>query len=668
MADPAYQKLRDTNALPSPTGVALELLRLTGNDNVLIDDIIATVESDPALDGRVLKLVNSAFAAVSHRVGAVSVAVKLLGTRTIKNLALGLSLLSNNRNGPCEAFDYERFWSESLARAVAARRLADQLGNFPPDEAFTIGLLGKVGRLALATVQPLEYARVLRLICADDWRETLDLERQTFGIDHNALSAEMMADWRLPDLFCEATRLQDAPEQSASQPAASAHQLARTLHLSGSVARMLVQPHNDLESGTALAEEAGKSGICGAILPQLFDSIRDKWRELGAIFSVSTHDVLPFEEIRRTPQPAGAATGDRELHALAPPDAHRPDAEALSVLIVDDDPAALRLLERYLEEGGYRVMKAASAVEALDTDRVGAPQLIVTDWAMPEMSGLELCRRFRAYEGLGFVYIIVLTAHSEKNRVVEALDAGADDFLSKPYSREELLAHVRAGERIVRLEAKLAERSRELSYFNARLAAANDKLRILATTDELTGLGNRREALARLAEHWALAARHADSLACIAIDIDLFKNLNDTYGHAAGDSVLRATANVLRQTSRAGEVVYRFGGEEFLVICPRATAAATEKAAERMRLAVAATVTQFNGAQLSVTISAGVAERPASMPDAEDLLKAADNALYVAKQSGRNRTCVAGGPVPPTTTPAGSTVPALARAPYPSTT
>jgi len=160
MVHPAYQKLKETNALPSPTGVALELLRLTANEYTSIDAIIAAVESDPALAGRVLKLVNSAFAGVSRRVAAVSVAVRLLGTRTLKNLALGLSLLSNNRNGSCQAFDYEAFWSESLARAVAARQIAAQLANFPPDEAFTTGLLSKIGRLALATAQPQEYACV----------------------------------------------------------------------------------------------------------------------------------------------------------------------------------------------------------------------------------------------------------------------------------------------------------------------------------------------------------------------------------------------------------------------------------------------------------------------------------------------------------------------------
>jgi two-component system, cell cycle response regulator len=651
MAHAAYQKLKDTNALPSPTGVALKLLRLTANENASIDAIVATVESDPALAGRVLKLVNSAFSGVPRRVAAVSVAIRLLGTRTLKNLALGLSLLSNNRSGSCQAFDYEAFWSESLARAVAARQIAAQVGKFPPDDAFTTGLLSKIGRLALATVQPHEYACVLDMTGHDDGPELNELERKTFGIDHDELAAEMMSDWHLPDVLCAAVRFQDEPSEPVEELAAEAGELARTLRLAGFVARMLVKARNDPEVLTALVSEASALGIDGAVFRQVFGLIGDKWRELGTIFSVSTCEMPPADATCTGAQPASVTADNRRTPAEAPGDACPRVADALRILIVDDDPAALRLLERYLIGDGYKVITAGNGIAALDADRLEAPQIVITDWAMPGMGGLELCRRLREHEGSGFVYIIVLTAHTEKGREVGALDAGADDFLCKPYTRHELLTHVRAGERIARLEAKLGDRSRELSYYNAQLAAANDKLRILATTDELTGLANRREALARLAEHWALAERYGDPVSAIVVDIDLFKHLNDTHGHAAGDCVLKATADALRETARAGELACRIGGEEFLVVCPRATAAAAELAAERMRVAVAANVTLWRGVPLSVTISAGVAERGAGARDVDELLRTADEALYVAKQTGRNRTCVAGRAAKPATGP-----------------
>jgi len=327
--------------------------------------------------------------------------------------------------------------------------------------------------------------------------------------------------------------------------------------------------------------------------------------------------------------------------AAQPGEPAKPE-ESLRILVVDDDPAALQLLARQLRDAGYEVTTAANGREALELDRATAPQMVITDWMMPEMDGLELCRRMREYDGGGFVYVIVLTASSDKTRVIEALDAGADDFLTKPYSRAELLARVRAGERIVRLEASLAERSREVARYNAQLAAASEKLRAMATTDELTGLGNRRLAFARLSEHWSLAVRHGEPLSCILIDIDHFKRFNDRFGHAVGDMVLKATADVLRRCCRAEEVACRVGGEEFMIVCPRSAAAAAHNAAERIRAAVEANTICAGEQELAVTVSAGVAQRSEQMRSPEELFKAADGALYAAKEAGRNRVCVAG--------------------------
>lgn len=232
MANQAYQKLKDTNALPSSTGVALEILRLASDEKTTLNTISKVIESDPALAGRILKLVNSPFAGVARRVSSISVAVRLLGLRTIKNLALGLSLISNYRNGCCASFDYDHFWSESLARAVAARQIADQLKSIPADEMLATGLLSQVGRLALATVYPEKYTFIVDRYRAGS-RELADMEYKEFGIDHNQLSAEMMTDWRLQKPFCEAVRFQDTPEKAGSEPEAMTRQLAWILHLAG---------------------------------------------------------------------------------------------------------------------------------------------------------------------------------------------------------------------------------------------------------------------------------------------------------------------------------------------------------------------------------------------------------------------------------------------------
>jgi len=652
MASLAYQKLKDTNALPSPAGVALELLRLANDEKATIEAVTAVVEPDPALAGRLLKLVNSPFAGVPRQVASVSLAVRLLGMRTVKNLALGLSLVSNNHSGRCRAFDHGLFWSESLARAVAARGIASRCKNFSPDEAFTAGLLSQIGRLALASAHPDDYARVLESTSPDDVHGLLDAERAAFGIDHNELSVEMMADWRLQEVFCEAVRFQDRPKAESPSSKTRGDELARVLHSAGSVASLLVQPTVCPETLEAIVDEAADLGIPDEAFHQLFDAIGDEWRETGTIFSVSTREVPPLEQLRVNAQAAGATADKGNTPHAAFPVAPQRRANALRILIVDDDSAALRLLEEHLSAAGHDVTTAANGREALEIDRAQAPQMIITDWMMPEIDGPELCRRLREHEDLGFVYVIVLTASDDGERLVKALEAGADDFLTKPYDRQELLARVRAAERILRLKAAMAERSREVSRYNAQLSVANDQLRVMATTDELTGLTNRREALARLAEHWSLAIRHGDPLSCVAADIDHFKRFNDAHGHAMGDVVLKATADVLRRACRAGEAACRIGGEEFLIICPRSTGLSAETAAERIRSAVSGNVLTSSGTSLSVTLSFGVAERTESMGSPEDLLKAADEALYDAKRTGRNCVCVAGkAPTPHVATP-----------------
>lgn len=324
-----------------------------------------------------------------------------------------------------------------------------------------------------------------------------------------------------------------------------------------------------------------------------------------------------------------------------------------SILVADDDRATLLLLARYLESAGYRVLTASNGAEAMRVLLAEGPQIVLADWVMPEMDGIELCRAIREHEGAGFVYTIILTALNDEDRLVTAFDAGADDFLVKPLNRKELLARVRAGDRIVRLERDLAARTREMHLQNAQLAIVNDKLNTMAITDELTGLFNRRAAMDRLREVWAGAVRHGQPLACISLDIDHFKSINDTHGHDFGDLVLRDVARVLRDATRLGESCCRVGGEEFLIICPTTTAEMGGRAGERLRLAVEKHQIRKLDKTLNVTVSLGVAERTPTMEAIDDMLKQADDALYIAKRSGRNRVHVAGTPAPPIATPPG---------------
>lgn len=307
------------------------------------------------------------------------------------------------------------------------------------------------------------------------------------------------------------------------------------------------------------------------------------------------------------------------------------------ILVVDDVADNVKLLSYDLEDAGYEVLTAYSANEALDHIRKEGPQILVTDWMMPEMDGIDLCKAIRKNEESGFVYIIMLTAIRDKERLVEAFDAGANDFLSKPFHTQELLARVNAGVRIVRLESDLATKRLEIHKGNAELAVVNEKLNRLATTDELTGLSNRREAIRILIDQWVASDRHGEHMSCIMFDIDHFKLCNDTYGHDMGDAVLRNIAKMFKQSIRAGEYIFRMGGEEFLMICPHTNLQMATKAADRIRAYIESHTVCFNDIKLQITISAGVAQRNDAIKNPDILLKRADQALYEAKQNGRNR-------------------------------
>ncbi|MEK6644320.1 MAG: diguanylate cyclase [Planctomycetota bacterium] len=319
------------------------------------------------------------------------------------------------------------------------------------------------------------------------------------------------------------------------------------------------------------------------------------------------------------------------------------------VLIVDDDPASRRLIHKYLQDSGMEVMEAANGREAMRIVLDEAPPIIVTDWEMPEMSGIELCRALRTHEGVRFAYIIIVTAESDTERLVEAFEAGADDFLPKPVNHHELVARLRAGQRIARLESDLARHAREIHQLNAESAVVNKKLenansRLLkiATIDYLTGLPNRREAMNRLRECWATWERYQSLLSCIMIDIDHFKNFNDEYGHAAGDQILAETAGVLARSVRVNDIVCRIGGEEFLVICPHTDMDGAAACAEKLRSAVESAQFVHEARPLHVTISLGLAEAGDYMKTPEEFLKIVDKAMYDSKNSGRN--CVTRAP------------------------
>ena len=234
------------------------------------------------------------------------------------------------------------------------------------------------------------------------------------------------------------------------------------------------------------------------------------------------------------------------------------------------------------------------------------PRIVVSDWEMPGMNGTQLCRHVRSLDQIGYIFFLMLTVNTEKQQMIEAFEAGVDDFVVKPFHQGELLARLRSGLRTVRLHDELHRRNQGMQQLNAQLMQLNNKLEKLAATDELTGLYNRRQAFSRVEEKVALSKRYGDALSLAVLDLDHFKQVNDTHGHQAGDEVLRTMAAILQAHVRDTDAVCRIGGEEFLILFPSETAQEAAFSAERCRAAVESHKFQFNDVTIPVTLSIGI--------------------------------------------------------------
>jgi diguanylate cyclase (GGDEF)-like protein len=301
------------------------------------------------------------------------------------------------------------------------------------------------------------------------------------------------------------------------------------------------------------------------------------------------------------------------------------------ILIVDDHQDNVELLQARLEARGYRTETATDGQQALERVAEDPPDLILLDVMMPVVDGIEVARRLKADTKLPFIPIIMQTALDATESKVEGLDAGADDYITKPINFAELEARVNSLLRIKALQEDLAQRERQL-------AEMNDRLRHISQTDALTDLDNRRYIEERLIEMFGHASRFGEPLACVMCDLDKFKPVNDTYGHQAGDQILKQYAQILRHEAREIDRVGRYGGEEFILLLPGTSAEAATVFAERVRAATEAHTFTFPGGAIRCTMSCGVAAWPHPAVDSTDtLVKAADDALYVAKERGRNR-------------------------------
>ncbi len=299
-----------------------------------------------------------------------------------------------------------------------------------------------------------------------------------------------------------------------------------------------------------------------------------------------------------------------------------------SILIAEDDAVTRVLLKKTLIKEGHEVVSAENGQKAFEMFKEKFFPIILTDWMMPEMDGLELCRAIRQEENPGYVFIVLLTSKDSQDDIISGLEAGADDYLTKPFNRVELIARLNSGKRFIKQERALRQ--------------ANEEIKLLSITDPLTGCFNRGLLNTRLPQEIQRAGRYNRPLSIVMCDIDHFKKVNDTYGHQAGDLVLKEFSKRIEDSIRDNvDILARYGGEEFLITLPETDLDGALNVAERLLRFISESKFDIGTEKIKITASFGVAgfgqdDRLGEI-SFDILIKAADKYLYQAKNEGRNR-------------------------------
>lgn len=614
------EQLKLSGQLPSPRGVALAILELSRRENATLSEIARVVQTDPALSGRLIKLANAA-SNIARPVVSVPEAVVRQGMLTVRQLALGFSLLDQYRDGACKDFDYQAYWSHSLLMALTMQALGQRVRIAASDELFICGLLAQVGRLALATAYPETYGAALAAQRADPNQPLAVHERARLETDHCELGHVMLTDWGLPRVFADPLAHYEEPDHPGYPQDSRTHSLFLMLRLAHRLADLSVtDPDERIRRVGEWMTLATELDLPADAAGPFIDEVIAAWHEWGKLLRVPVTMMPSFSEVRpdSAPTPSGNA--------------------ALRIVVADGNAfTRRRTMAMLVEDSGHVVYPADNGNTALALAMEVLPHVIISTFELPVLDGVELCQALRATDEGRRIHFILMDDGQSEDQLTRAYEAGADGYAPLTLSAKGLHTRLRAAQRLVQLQDAWEKDRAQLRQIAAELAVANRRLANAALTDLLTGLPNRRAAMDHLQQTWSAAVRSGRPLAVLALDIDHFKHINDSYGHAAGDLVLREVATVLRNAARREDSVCRIGGEEFLVICPNANLEAARLTAERLRSALASRPIAIGRTVHTVTISVGVAERETDMSEPDTLISTADRALYQAKAGGRNR-------------------------------
>ncbi len=603
-----------------PSAFSLELICLSNDQNTNQAKFLDVVNENNRFSTNLLLYVNRVSKIETTPVCSIAEAVAKLGTVTVANLSLFFSLLAQYREGKCPQFDYQRFWQKSLAMGCAARALAT-VQKINSDKLFTYGVLCRIGELALATIHPKDYSNLLSQELPFDTRE--QEERKLFGSSSSDLTSEILSRWQVSSQCAETISTFNLGSHIQCNRSETT-KVCKILKLAALLVKISLLELPLSETFISAEKEAEIQSIPVDKFGSLFDQFISSWQTTNTFFKIPTVHCPNYNQIKIIDDAAIEIDGNK------PP--------ALTFLAVDDDPMTLIYLKKMINKGGRHLLTAENGDQALKLALEHRPHILITDWRMPGLNGIELCKILRKTKLTQHIYIIMLTCNETEDELVQAFDAGADDYVVKPIPPKVLQARISCGERLILYQQTIHQDRETIQRYATRLATANSKLQNMAMTDFLTGLTNRRNALLRLKNLVAEVKRYGEPLSCLMLDIDYFKTINDTYGHDCGDTVLKKLSNLFVKKARSYDIVSRWGGEEFLIICARSGPTDSLQLAERLRQ----TVEQYkiylsDEVAIKVTISIGIATWSTELQNEDELIKEADTSLYLAKENGRNR-------------------------------
>ena len=615
-----FDEIKLAGQLPSPKGVALAIMNLCGREDCTIEDVARLVQTDPALSGRLLRLANSSGG--THRpVSAINEALLRIGMKAVAQLTMGFSLVDQFKDGPCKGFDYRNFWSRSLLMALASRELGRLTRAAAPEDLFACGLLANIGSLALATAFPVEYSELLE----SDRSNLLALEHEAFGIDQRQCALAMIEEFGIPKALAEPVFYHQSPDESQFSEGSRPHTLTWLFHTASHLADL------------GIAAEKVRSQLVGSLIrlggrfqmdadgtAAFFDRIVEEWSDWAKLLDVPATSLPSFERMSETPPVIGGATGS--------------DATVPALIVTSRNHSTFDVSTLLQSSLGYQICLAGDFDEALSIAVAVLPKIVIIDADFSGAGAQDFCRKVRGTDWGRPVYLVALSDQLDKENFVAALESGVDTCLFKSLGEEALRVAMDAGHRYLGLLDAWQNDRAQLKQIASELAVSNRKLEQVARTDMLTGLPNRRGAMEALARAWSASNRTGEALSVMMIDLDWFKRVNDRYGHAFGDHVLKQVGIRLHKEGRRSDTLCRIGGEEFLVVCSGSDLPSAMKAADRLRRAIETMALVAEGHEkVRLSISVGVAQKERDTASINVLLGEADKAVYSAKHAGRNR-------------------------------